>query len=61
VTPTRFVPAAEASGLIVPIGQFVLRETCVRAVSWQTGIATVHVRGERIGGAVRMRRLRDRD
>ena len=43
VTPARFIPAAEEIGLIVPIGQFVLREACLRAVGWQTGLAPVRV------------------
>jgi len=35
VSPARFVPLAEETGLIVPITEFVLREACVEAASWQ--------------------------
>jgi diguanylate cyclase (GGDEF)-like protein/PAS domain S-box-containing protein len=43
VEPARFIPPAEESGLIVAIGQFVLREACLRAVEWQTGLTPVRV------------------
>jgi diguanylate cyclase len=35
VSPADFVPIAEASGLIVPLGTWVLHEACRRAKEWQ--------------------------
>jgi diguanylate cyclase (GGDEF)-like protein/PAS domain S-box-containing protein len=47
VSPVRFIPLAERTGLIVPIGAWVLQETCRQLARWNAG-------GERLKVAVNL-------
>ncbi|ONG55973.1 hypothetical protein BKE38_07370 [Pseudoroseomonas deserti] len=39
VSPADFVPVAEETGLIVPLGRWVLRQACVAALDWPDSIS----------------------
>lgn len=44
VSPSEFVPLAEENGLIMPIGEFVLRQACKQAKQWEgSGVARLPV------------------
>ena len=38
IGPTEFIPVAEAIGLIVPLGEWVIRQACTDAARWPQGI-----------------------
>ena len=38
VSPGAFIPLAEETGLIVPIGEWVIRQACARAAQWPSDI-----------------------
>ena len=42
VSPARFIPVAEETGLIVPIGQWVLEQACQRAQIWRATMPGAH-------------------
>jgi diguanylate cyclase (GGDEF)-like protein/PAS domain S-box-containing protein len=55
VEPSQFIPIAEESDLIVPIGRWVLQEACAQAAAWQAA-------GHRLGMSVNVSaRQLDRD
>lgn len=44
VTPTQFIPVAEETGMIIPIGRWVMKTACAQNVAWQRqGLPPVRV------------------
>lgn len=55
VSPDQFIPLAEEIGLIVPIGEWLLRETVMKVAGWQKELTTplrlaVNVSARQFGG-----------
>jgi diguanylate cyclase (GGDEF)-like protein len=49
VSPGKFIPLAEDTRLIVPIGEWVLREACREAINWPSHIrVAVNISGEQL-------------
>jgi diguanylate cyclase (GGDEF)-like protein/PAS domain S-box-containing protein len=49
ISPAKFIPVAEDTRLIVPIGEWVMREACREAVRWPEPIkVSVNVSGEQL-------------
>jgi diguanylate cyclase (GGDEF)-like protein len=59
LSPAEFIPVAERTGLIVPLGRFVLRETCRQAAAWLTEFGPEALR--KAGPNVSARQLHDPD
>ncbi|HEY8565627.1 MAG TPA: EAL domain-containing protein [Beijerinckiaceae bacterium] len=58
ISPAEFVPVAEETRLIVPLGDWILRQACQDAVGWPDGIrvavniSAAQFRGEGLGAGV---------
>ena len=59
VAPAEFIPAAEGTGLIVPLGRFVLRETCRQVAEWLAEFGPDAL--QKVGPNVSVRQLHDPD
>ena len=59
IAPDAFIPLAEETGMIVPLGAWVLREACRNAVSWpasvrlSVNVSSIQIKSERFVEVVR--------
>ena len=60
VLPGSFIPVAEATGLIQPIGEWILRQACLDARSWREAGTPVRVGVNLSPSQVRQRELAER-
>ena len=58
ISPVQFIPLAEESGLIIPIGQWVLEEACRQLKTWE---ASDHTRALQLAVNVSSRQFRQPD
>jgi diguanylate cyclase (GGDEF)-like protein len=59
ISPAEFIPAAESTGLIVPLGRWVLREACRQAARWLAEFGPDAL--QKFGPNVSARQLHDPD
>jgi diguanylate cyclase (GGDEF)-like protein len=53
ISPAEFIPLAEETGLIVPIGEWVIRDACARAAGWPGDLAVaVNISPRQFGSPV---------
>ncbi|MGD2118221.1 MAG: EAL domain-containing protein [Chromatiales bacterium] len=63
VTPDRFIPIAEESGLIFPLGNWILRNACQQALDWLDaglfiGKMAINISGKQVGRGELVQQLR---
>ena len=57
IPPDQFIPVAEAAGLIVPLGAWILKDACRQAASWSEALVDV----PRVAINISARQFRDPD
>ncbi len=52
IAPGEFIPLAEESGAIVPLGAWALEAACAEAARWPTGVVSVNVSAAQLAAGV---------